>query len=94
MSAGVAVAKASAEAQLRQDPAEQRGMDVDSREAGEADEDLYTRLKTLQRQLEFLEIQVGRLGPRNPAQAWPQHHWAQLGGGGAGQKGAGRAHLP
>lgn len=29
--------------------------------AAAAEEDLYTRLKTLQRQLEFLEIQVGDL---------------------------------
>lgn len=52
------MAKAS-EAQLRQDPAAE--MQVDSRdEAGE--EDLYTKLKTLQRQLEFLEIQVRQQG--------------------------------
>lgn len=31
--------------------------------AAAAEEDLYTRLKTLQRQLEFLEIQVGRIAP-------------------------------
>lgn len=30
--------------------------------AAAAEEDLYTRLKTLQRQLEFLEIQVHALG--------------------------------
>jgi hypothetical protein len=34
-------------------------MDVDAAPASGAEsEDLYTRLKTLQRQLEFLEIQV------------------------------------
>ena len=36
-------------------------MDVDmeaSTQAAEPEEDLYTRLKTLQRQLEFYEIQV------------------------------------
>jgi hypothetical protein len=40
-------------------------MDVDSGPSTSAEpEDLYTRLKTLQRQLEFLEIQVGGLGTR------------------------------
>lgn len=37
-------------------------MDVEldpSAQSSEPDEDLYTRLKTLQRQLEFYEIQVG-----------------------------------
>jgi hypothetical protein len=41
-------------------------MDVDqptSTNQPAAEDDLYIRLKTLQRQLEFLEIQVGRLGP-------------------------------
>jgi hypothetical protein len=40
-------------------------MDVDqpsSTNQPAAEDDLYTRLKTLQRQLEFLEIQVGRHG--------------------------------
>jgi hypothetical protein len=38
-------------------------MDVDAQPSTSAEqEDLYTRLKTLQRQLEFLEIQVRFLG--------------------------------
>ncbi len=39
-------------------------MDVEmdpSAQSSEPDEDLYTRLKTLQRQLEFYEIQVGHI---------------------------------
>jgi hypothetical protein len=53
MSAGVATAKA-ADVQ----PAEEADrMQVDAHIDG-PEEDLYTRLKTLQRQLEFLEIQV------------------------------------
>jgi hypothetical protein len=50
--------------------AEPETMDLDASTSGGAaghaaaggEEDLYTRLKTLQRQLEFLEIQVGLLG--------------------------------
>ena len=43
------------------------GMDVDhapssTTDSAAADGDLYTRLKALQRQLEFLEIQVGLCG--------------------------------
>jgi hypothetical protein len=41
-------------------------MDVDqpsSTNQPAAEDDLYTRLKTFQRQLEFLEIQVGRRHP-------------------------------
>jgi len=38
-------------------------MDVDTQHSTSAEaEDLYTRLKTLQRQLEFLEIQVRDVG--------------------------------
>jgi hypothetical protein len=37
-------------------------VDVPQSAAAAAEEDLYTRLKTLQRQLEFLEIQVHVLG--------------------------------
>lgn len=41
--------------------AEQEHMDIDAhtQTGPAAEEDLYTRLKTLQRQLEFIEIQVG-----------------------------------
>ncbi|GAB4818309.1 hypothetical protein N2152v2_005355 [Parachlorella kessleri] len=58
MSAGVATAKA-ADVQVRQqdDAAEQMQVDTAQVAAAEGDEDLYTKLKTLQRQLEFLEIQ-------------------------------------
>jgi hypothetical protein len=38
---------------------EQMDVDVQASTPAAAEEDLYTRLKTLQRQLEFLEIQVG-----------------------------------
>jgi hypothetical protein len=58
MSAGVATAKAR-DVQMRQQDEAAEQMHVDSgRDAAEGDEDLYTKLKTLQRQLEFLEIQV------------------------------------
>ena len=55
----MATAKA-ADVQVRQqdDAAEQMQVET-SVAAAEGDEDLYTKLKTLQRQLEFLEIQVG-----------------------------------
>jgi hypothetical protein len=52
MSAAVAVAKAQ-DVPSRSEP---EAMDV-STDSG-PQEDLYTKLKTLQRQLEFLEIQV------------------------------------
>ena len=35
-------------------------MQIDQASTTETDEDLYTRLKTLQRQLEFLDIQARR----------------------------------
>ncbi len=38
---------------------EQMDVDVQTSTSAAAEEDLYTRLKTLQRQLEFLELQVG-----------------------------------
>lgn len=45
---------------------EQMDVDVQTSTSAAAEEDLYTRLKTLQRQLEFLEIQVGsRLASRS-----------------------------
>ncbi len=48
-------------------------MDVDF-ETGveEEDDDLYTRLKTLQRQLEFYEIQV-RTSSASMQGTWPMH---------------------
>ena len=48
-------------------------MDVDL-ETGveEEDDDLYTRLKTLQRQLEFYEIQVRTSSARTQG-TWPMH---------------------
>jgi hypothetical protein len=54
MSAAVATAKATDIKPAEADEA----MQVDSTGIDSANEDLYTRLKTLQRQLEFLEIQV------------------------------------
>lgn len=54
MSAAVATAKAT---DVRPAEAEE-AMQVDAAGPDVAQEDLYTRLKTLQRQLEFLEIQV------------------------------------
>ncbi len=67
MSAGVATAKA-ADVQVRQqdDAAEQMQVDTAQVAAAEGDEDLYTKLKTLQRQLEFLEIQVSLLAECRP----------------------------
>jgi len=57
MSAAVATAKIS-----DVKPAEtEEAMQVDASGIDSAGEDLYTRLKTLQRQLEFLEIQVSSL---------------------------------
>ena len=54
MSAAVATAKAT---DVR--PAEtEEAMQVDTAGSDVVQEDLYTRLKTLQRQLEFLDIQV------------------------------------
>ena len=60
MSAAVATAKATDVIPAEVDEA----MQVDVASGDDAGEDLYTRLKTLQRQLEFLEIQVGPLGAR------------------------------
>jgi hypothetical protein len=57
MSAAVATAKAT---DIK--PAEvEEAMQVDAAGLDSTNEDLYTRLKTLQRQLEFLEIQVSSL---------------------------------
>jgi hypothetical protein len=54
MSAAVATAKAT---DIK--PAEvEEAMQVDAAGTDSNNEDLYTRLKTLQRQLEFLDIQV------------------------------------
>jgi hypothetical protein len=53
MSAGVATAKMTDVTPAETEEAMQVDAGIDS-----ASEDLYTRLKTLQRQLEFLEIQV------------------------------------
>lgn len=58
MSAGVATAQyKSTDGQLGQQDEVAEQMQVDA-VVTEADEDLYTKLKTLQKQLEFLEIQV------------------------------------
>lgn len=54
MSAALAVAKAQ-DVPSRAEPEA-----METTEAGQPQEDLYTKLKTLQRQLEFLEIQVRR----------------------------------
>lgn len=59
MSAGVVTAKATDV--VLSEPEEV--MQVDSVVPPNQDEDLYTRLKTLQRQLEFLEIQVRHMKP-------------------------------
>lgn len=58
MSAGVATAKA-AELPVADD-VERMQLDTPSPDGQE--EDLYTRLKTLQRQIEFLDIQVSGVG--------------------------------
>lgn len=44
--------------------------DMEVEVAGEDDDDLYTRLKTLQRQLEFFEIQARPLAAHTRC-AWP-----------------------
>ena len=75
MSAAVAVQKAQ---EVPQPAAE--AMEVGESAAGSAGgsgEDLYSRLKTLQRQLEFVEIQVRArpIARQQPALlAWPQRH--------------------
>ena len=46
--------------------------DMEIEVAGEDDDDLYTRLKTLQRQLEFFEIQARALAAHT-RRAWPWH---------------------
>ena len=43
--------------------AEPEPEDMEVEAPGEAEEDLYTRLKTLQRQLEFFEIQASSFSP-------------------------------
>lgn len=54
--AAVAVAEKAEAMQLGEPEA---GAPLESAAEGEQGQDLYSRLKTLQRQLEFLEIQVG-----------------------------------
>lgn len=49
---------------------EQMDVDVQASTPAAAEEDLYTRLKTLQRQLEFLEIQVGIMLAPLEVPAW------------------------